>query len=355
MIITRIERVIAHEVIRASELSIKNPTYSNALVNLNEQIKNLLINRIITVVAPGSYCVDLTVDDVSQGRPFNIITNMFNSNDNDFIISSKSLAGQLSNAQTAGAIRPGFAIFIQGIVNDTREYRFIAIVKTDPDNGLLEKTNGNQIMFDYINNVILGDSTRLMKLALFIEINKNSATEQIQVRDPDDFSIKVFDYSMRNSTNGNASLYFYSTFLGCRIADSASTKTKQFHEITKKFINDMNINEEGKVRLYGNLLSYLRDNSTIINPREFAQLYFPSTQQGIFLGQCNNSGITESFSKDIQLLKGKLRRESIKFTSNVTIVASPDVFNESVRIIGQDNENIGWIKIRIKGEIENIK
>ena len=70
MIITRIERVIAHEVIRTSELSIKNPTYSNVLVNLNEQIKNLLINRIITVVAPGIDCVDLTVDDVSQGRPF---------------------------------------------------------------------------------------------------------------------------------------------------------------------------------------------------------------------------------------------------------------------------------------------
>lgn len=352
----RIQRVIAHEVVRASELNTRNPIYSNILISLDNQSLNLLIDRIMAVISQGSHCVDLTVEDTAPGRSFNIISNMLDFNDTEFITNSRNLAAQLSNAQTSGSIKSGSAIFIQGtLYDDGTESRFIAIIKADYDRGLMERIENNEVMLEYINNIILGDSTRLMKLALFIEINRNHTTGQNQVRNTDDFSIKVFDHLMQNSTNGNASLYFYSTFLGCRIADNSSSKTKKFYEITRNFINSINTGNEDKLELYGHLISYLSDNSTIINPREFSIDYFPEDQQDSFLRECKEQGIAESFSKNTQLIKGKLRRESIRFTSNITIIALPEELHNSFCIIGPDDENEGWVKVRIRGEIENIK
>ncbi len=352
-----IEKIIAHEVIRASELNTKTPIYNNSLINLNESGKELVIDRIIDIISPGSHCIDLVAGNLNQGGPFNIITNMLDYDIPVFIRASQGLAKSLSQSQTAGSIKAGSAIFIKGNAYDNGIHsRFIAIIKADSDKGLSREIDNNQITLKYVNDILLGDSSRLIKIALFIENNPpNQPINLGQIRNTDDFTIKVYDHLMQNSTAGNASQYFYSTFLKCKIAENAARKTMEFYEITREFINNMDIEQDQKVEYYYDLISYLRSNdSSIIEPATFARGFLPDVQQDNFLEQCERSGLTGSISKDTRLIKGKLGRQSLKFTSKVTIIAPPEVFNSAVQVTGPAGED-GWTTIKIKGEIEPIK
>lgn len=355
-----IEEIIAHEVIRRSELNTRKPMHSENLINIDDNAKRLIGSRIMDVINPGSHCVDLTVDGSSlrQGSSFDIITKMLNYDDRAFIGASKGLADSLSNAQTAGSIKDGLAIFIKGNdLSNATTSRFIVIIKADPDKGLSQTHSNNTITLEYVSNILLGESSRLIKVAIFIE---NNLIEQPlsngQIRDPEDFSIKVFDHLMQNSTNGNASLYFYGTFLGCSIAENAAIKTQRFFNITRDFINEMDIEQNQKVEYYYDLISYIRGNETVINPTAFARAVLPENQQDKFIRTCEGLDLRGSFSKNNNMIKNKLRRQSLKFSSDVTIIASPDTLNNSVQILRTETiDDEDWTILKIKGKTESIK
>jgi hypothetical protein len=99
-----------------------------------------------------------------------------------------------------------------------------------------------------------------------LEETKKEGTES---RSPDDFSIKIYDHLMRDSNNQSAAIYFYSSFLKCKIAETAAIQTKKFYETTIGFINDSDLPQEEKVRLRGDVISSFRDNG--ICERNLAQ------------------------------------------------------------------------------------
>lgn len=352
-----ITRVIAHEVVRASQLTERPPILSEELIRLDEQGTRLVGTRLVNTIASGSHCVDVTVDDATIGSPFEKTTAMLDRDDADFVEASQQLAHTLSTAQTAGPIKSGSAIFVQGTcVAGGQISRFIAIIKADSDQGFYKKVDGdNNITLTYVNDMLLGESQRLIKIAFFIEETEPNSVEgggAILHRSPEDFSVKVFDHMMQSSGGGNAAIYFYSTFLKCRLADNAPRKTKQFYETAREFIDQMDIPQSEKVELHGDLISYLRGNRATLEPRTFAQEVLPENNQEAFLRKCRDSGMDEAITKDLQLLKGKMRRQSVKFSSNVTLYASPDVFREAVRITGT-TEN-GWTELQIQGLIESM-
>ena len=350
-------RVIAHEVVRASQLNERPPVLSGELINLDDHGKGLVSRRLVDTIASGSHCVDVTVDDSTQGSPFDHATTMLDSTDGDFIQDSRYLAQSLSTAQTAGPIKSGSAIFVQGTcIADGQLARFISIIKADSDQGFYKRIEGdNSITLTYVNDMLLGESQRLIKIAFFIEESELETPEDQEetiLRSPDDFSVKVFDHMMQSSGDGKAAVYFYSTFLKCRLADNAPRKTKQFYETARDFIDQMNVSQSEKVELRGDLISYLRGNRATLEPRTFAQDVLPQANQEAFLKKCRDSGITDAITKDLQLLKGKLRRQSLKFSSNVTLYAPADVFRDSVKITGTSED--GWTELKILGLIESM-
>ena len=340
-------RVIVHEVVRASQLENRPPILNESLVTLDTKGKNLVSRRLVDTVASGSHCVDVTVEDATPGSPFDLTTAMLNLPDDSFIANSKRLASSLSSAQTAGPIRSGAAVFVQGTcLADGTASRFIAVIKADSDQALYKNVDGEEISLTYVNEMILGESQRLIKIAFFIEDSDSPDAR----RSPDDFSVKVFDHLMQASGNGEAATYFYRTFLKCSLADTSSRQTKDFYNVARSFIDQMPVPQADRVDFQGDLISYLRQNDEILEPRTFARRVLPEDQRDDFLGVCRGSGITEAITKDLTLLKGKLRRRSVKFSSNVTLYAPPDVFEESVRITGESDD--GWTEVRIRGSIE---
>lgn len=349
----RIERVITHDVVRAQQFNERPPILSEHLVALESKGSDLVGRRIVDTMSSGSHCVDVTVDDTSVGCPFDHVSAMLDSNDEEFVAHSRHLAETLSKSQTAGSIKAGAAIFIQGkCVTSSQDSRFLAIIKADSDQAFHKQVVGDEITLTFVGDMLLGQSQRLFKIAFFVEDELAVDEDETSslVRSPEDFGIKVFDHMMLNSGNGNAATYFYSTFLKCRLADNAPRKTKQFYEITRQFIDEMRIGQAEKVELRGDLISYLRGNREIIEPRAFAQDVLPVEKQDAYIRLCNDSGLTAAVTKDLSLLKGKMRRQSVKFSSNVTIYASPEVFRESVKIIGISDD--GWTELKVRGEVE---
>lgn len=345
-----ITRVIAHEVVRASQLAERPPVLSDELVVLDDRGKALVGRRLVDTVASGSHCVDVTVDDGSAGSPFDKATAMLDSNDSRFVENSKYLAGSLSSAQTAGPIKSGSAIFVQGTCSaDGVPSRFVAIIKADSDQGLYKRVDGESITLTYVSDMLLGESQRLIKIAFFIEeaTRENDSTGE---RLPEEFSVKVFDHLMQTSGDGDAAAYFYRTFLKCKLSHNAARQTKQFYEVVRSFIEEMPVSQTEKVSYHGDLISYLRQNRSTLEPRSFAQDVLPQDHQDSFVRKCREQGITQAFSKELDLLKGKLRRQSVKFSSNVTLYAPSEVFRDSVQITGTSED--GWTELKIRGSIE---
>lgn len=356
MIIANVEivRVIVHEVVRAAQIIERPPILSDELIILDERGKELVGNRLVSTVASGSHCVDVTVDDATSGSPFDRATKLLDADDNDFVETSKYLAQSLSNAQTAGPIKSGSAIFVQGTCAVVgQQSRFIAIIKADSDHALYKRIDGDNITLTYVNDMLLGESQRLIKIAFFIEESEQNPDEEhssVTQRRPEEFSVKVFDHLMQTSGNRDTAAYFYQTFLKCQLANNASRQTKQFYEVASEFIGCMNVSPAEKLDLRGDLISHLRSNCIILEPRTFAQVVLPEEQQESFVRKCHDSGITQAISKNLDLLKGKLRRQFIKFTSDVTLYAPPDKFRESVKIIGTSDD--GWTELKIRGSVE---
>jgi hypothetical protein len=345
-----ITRVIAHEVVRASQIAERPPVLSDELVVLDERGKALVGRRLVDTVASGSHCVDVTVDDGSTGSPFDKATAMLDCDDDGFVANSKHLAGSLSTAQTAGPIKSGSAIFVQGTCSaDGTPSRFVAIIKADSDQGLYKRVDGESITLTYVSDMLLGESQRLIKIAFFIEEagRDDGATEG---RQPEDFSVKVFDHLMQTSGDGDAAAYFYSTFLKCKLSHNAARQTKQFYEVVRSFIEEMPVSQAEKVSYHGDLISYFRQNRATLEPRTFAQDVLPQEHQDAFVRKCREHEINQAFSKELDLVKGKLRRQSVKFSSNVTLYAPSEVFRDAVQITGTSED--GWTELKIRGSIE---
>ncbi|HYG36807.1 MAG TPA: nucleoid-associated protein [Clostridia bacterium] len=349
-----IHRVVAHEVVRASQIAERPPILSDDLVVLDPRGKALVGKRLIDTVASGSHCVDVTVDDATAGSPFDRATAMLYCKDAEFLDQSKHLATSLSSAQTAGPIKSGSAMFVQGTCcADGRQSRFLAIIKADSDQALYKRVNGENITLTYVSDMLLGESQRLIKIAFFIEEGRVDGNENpTGPRQPEDFSVKVFDHLMQTSGDGDAAAYFYRTFLRCQLSHNSARQTKQFYEVVRSFIDKMPVSQTERVAFYGDLISYFRQNRTTLEPRTFAQDVLPQAHQDAFLKVCREANITQAISKDLQLLKGKLRRQSVKFSSNVTLYASADVFRDAVKITGTTSD--GWTELKIRGTIEAI-
>ncbi|MDR2034264.1 MAG: nucleoid-associated protein [Helicobacteraceae bacterium] len=343
----QIERLIAHEAPKACDS--RTPVRSDSLITLDTEGRRLMSERLNEALALGSHCVDVTVSDNTVECSFNLIASMLNATGDDFIERSKTLADRLTSAQRQGSIKAGVAIFIQGeCINDNEDpTRFITVIKAETDRGFRQNVTGDGITLDLIDNMLMSSSQRLLKIGFFVEETKRLIKEQHY---PDDFSIKVYDHAMQKSVSGNAATYFCVSFLGCRPAENAKRKTKEFFEMTLEIVRSWtDMDSITKVNTRSNLTAYMRSNETIINPIEFARNYIPQSHQDRYIQECRDKNIAESITKDVSLIKARIKKTSIKFSSQVTIVAPPDIFSDSVHIDAVEQE---WTMVRIRGIAE---
>lgn len=350
IVISELTRAIAHEVIKITPATpqSRNAVFSNSLLPLTEgRAQDLIIERLNSTLGRASKCVDIQVDVPTT---FIEMAYLLDCTDQDFIAHSQLLATSLSNAQTSGSIKEGVAVFMQGkCFYNEEELRFITAIKADPDQGLQKVVVNGQISLDYVNELLFGNSQRLLKIGFFIEEQPlQLQVSQTAQRSPSDFSIKVFDHLMDNSSDNHAAAYFYQTFLGCKLAETSAKKSKEFFETTNDFImNNSTLTQEEKESCRGGLFALMRGNTATLEPQSVARELFPQEIQDAYIGFCREKGIQEAFTKDNSLIASRLKKRTIKFSSNVTLYAPTDIISDNVIIENQDAN--GWTNVKIRG------
>jgi hypothetical protein len=147
--------------------------------------------------------------------------------------------------------------------------------------------------------------------------------------------------------------YFYDGFLGCAYMRSSDILTKSFYEHTKEYLSKKSkMTGEEIVDRMSALYTYLKvDNVLAISVNDFAQRYLPDAgvrdTYSAYMQAKNMPMI--SFSKDLEMLKGKLKRRKIKFTSDVYIYAPFEAFSENVQFLEQTDADT---TVKIKGHIK---
>jgi len=349
-----ITRAIAHDVVRASQLESHPPVLSEDLIVLDAKGKALFARRLVDTVSSGSHCVDVSPVDISKGSPFDKAAFMLDASDKIFLRLSKELALALSTAQTAGPIKSGSAIFLQGTcIADGDATRFLAVIKADSDQGFSKRIRDGRVTLEYVSDMVLGESQRLIKIAFFMEeaAPESKPKESDEPRTSDDFSVKVFDHMMQNRGDRDAAAYFYKTFLRCEFANDSSRQTKKFWEETRSFLNELEVDKLDRHEYMGGLVTYMRGNAAVISSRDFAREVLPPELQDQYIQNCKKAGVSEAITKDTDLIRSKLRNRSMRFSSNVTITGKPEAIRDSVRILGEEN---GWTNVQIKGSIEEL-
>lgn len=349
----KLQKAIVHEVLNAVKLETVKPNHSTTLVELDENGKKLISDRLVKLLGSESHCEEMIVSDDSAGSTFQTTVALLDMTAKEFSAASASLADRLSAIQNGG-IKEGLGIFLQGTcVEDNTTKRWIAFVKADPDRGLIKELQEGKITLRYVSDLIMGAQQRLLKVVFFIESDAKPAGEGAD-RKGDEFSIRLYDHLLSNTGEGTAAQYFYSTFLGLKPAENSAKLCRLFFEKTKQFTDELAADSSEKVAFRGHLFSYLSSEKQQISATEFAETYIPRQHRRAYLNKMKQEKFPDNaVRRDVALIKAKLKKQSMRFTSKVLIVGNDDALQKSV-IFGQVVQIKGeeWTELQIKGKLE---
>lgn len=338
----QIQRIVIHEIFeRDTEKNIQEPRYGEELSILNDRGIETLEERIINAIGSESNSMEMEIKDIDNGSCVSIVDELINLSDTDFIERSKRIAYKLAEAQVSRRIPGGVVVVVQGIAGEVVDKNFIVIIKAEIHNGFTRTNN----VLSYLSDLLLTPQQKLYKIAAFLE--NNVEAEELGSK----YELCVYDHNMKKSETKDAATYFYGSFLGSIFKRNSKIVTKEFYEATKDIINNMDITDDEKVDLNMGLYTYVKSpvNATI-SVDEFANQYLKEEMRDNYHYCMQEKGIPNTaISKDLGYLNSRLKQRRIKFTSEVSITAPSDKFNDSVRVLEcSDNKSI----IEITGKIK---
>ena len=341
----KFSRAIVHEALkRTPQNQDQEPEESDSLLEMDSAAEKEVSARIAGALGRNSHCVD----DTTQGSVFEISARLLDANEVDFVKLTQTLARKLSNSQVnAGAAKTGLAVFIQGTIEQEKvQRRILLLIKADAETAFLKERKGKQVILKLITDIFFGPQQKLYKIGALVE--KASASDP---RDPAEFSAHVFDHLMSDAGDRKAAAYFYQIFLGCKLAESAKRRTREFLELTSDFIDTIpKITKLKKVELKNHLKVYLKNEKQQFSVAEFADEFLRQELHSDYKKHMRKSKFpTSAVTKNTDLIKNKLRLQNVFFTSQVRISAPADQFEKLVEIGRQEN---GWTEVKIKGDVE---
>lgn len=348
----KLNRIIVHEVLLASDLEAeRKPTYSDEFLELDPKGHQLLCTRLTDSLGSDSHSVELAVELDGAGSCFDVLTKLFDAHEKDFVKHTQDLAARLTNAQTAGTIKAGIAVVLDGTMGrNAKPHRFVAVLKAETDAGFVKEKSLKRLSLKFISDMVLSAQQRLYKIGCFIESKRRPDGDGDGVRSKDDFQVLVYDHQMSNTGNNNAARYFYGGFLGCRLADSAPRLTRQFYEETCRFIDSLKLTPQKRLEARTHLVSYLKSQEPHLSVKDFAERFLPAELRDAFADRFRKIKFPpRNVPKDIKDIRRRLQVRRMVFSSRVKISAPEDEFDTLVQIVSEDE---GWTTVKISGSLE---
>lgn len=344
----RVQKLVAHKIFQRTDGKEKKPSCGNHLIALPDDGIDSLQNRVMKALGGGSQGVAMDIANTDADRFFDIATKLLSDADKDFVDRSKKLATLLHESQKTRDLPGGALAVMRGITGQNKN-RFVGVIKAEVHDGFnFPDEDDNEPSMEYLSSLMLTPAQRLYKVGLLIE-KENVAGKAVS---PDNYLAFLYDDNYSAGTHKGAAQYYYDSFLGFSHKESAKRSVKDFFEQSRAFFNSCDISTEQKLDLYGALHSELKVNKkTTVSVKEFAAAVLPDELQDKYLAFMESKGVpVQSFAKDISLIESKLKRRSVKFSSEVTISAPADAFGKLV-VVDKEHSNDQITVVRIKGKV----
>ena len=332
-----IERIIIHEVFKRTISDIPStPSYGTELLSMSGDGKQALQQRLTDALGNNSHSIEMEINDVSDTGMAAYTKALCMKNETDFIRDSQNIANKLSEAQISMQFPGGIVVVVTGKLG-VNENPFCAIVKAEVHSGFHKKKVRNNISAEYLSDLFLTPQQKLYKIGLFIFTR--SGNQAI-----------VYDNNMTRSETKQAAKYFYESFLGCKIADNSKTFTQNFFLLTREFINELDIDSEKKLDYQDSLYSYLKNgNNNTLSISEFSESCLDLDHRDVYSAYMSTSSFPSiAIIKNLDLIKNKLKRRKINFSSGVVLQRSKGSLKDVMQIVESDSEST---TIKINGII----
>lgn len=305
------------------------PIYATLLTLLNASGLDVFQKRITSALGKRSHGVELTIVDTQQDSFMQLAAKLMYVNDAQFLVDSKVLAKKLADIQASRDLAASKLLIIDGNIGEGQR-KFLAVIKADLQDGFRDDDVSGATLLE---NLFLTPTQRLYKIGLLEEVVANPADED-NLKDAEDFRVHLFDHLISALETKSAAHYFYRQFLGADILHSEKKITRDFYDLTIKYINASPIDRDTKFDLVDALRTELRSNRATIHSETFATDHMgEELQQGYLDFLAKNNFNYDNFSKDTEFIKGKLkRRQRMKFSHGVEISTPADSLTNLVNV-----------------------
>jgi hypothetical protein len=351
------QRVVLHEVFRRIEKDlIIQPEYNDELEQLEPEALDALHDRVIRAMAHKTKSVPMAITDKSADAMIRYARKIANSDDDDnFIEHSKKIALKLASKQTSKKLPGGVVVTIFGTYG-VPVRRIVCIIKAEVDSGFTRNKHGGEKKLQYLKSLMLTAQTKLYKVGMFVE------RENIENEDSPEngWDAYIYDDALSACNRDDAAAYFYGDFLGLGFPQTSARQTRNFHNLTKEFIQSMSVDEEEKIDLHNALVTYLKvDQSPTVGTASFADAYLSDddVKQAYSDHMTKNGFSAMPVKKDISDIQMRLKFRKITFRSAIKITGPADEINKLVNFEVIDGEatledpNPKWTQVLIKDRI----
>lgn len=324
------------------------PTGGQSLVVLTAAAKDMVVQRLTKVLGKNSNGIKVGITDSSATSFFQTAAGMMGATDAHFISSAKIIATALARAQNNVSLAPCKLIVVEGEVS-AHSWPFIAVIKAELQEALTEKSTATHTTLDHLKDIFMTESQRLYKVG-FLQRMVTSPTKTAGRYDVLQHSVFLFDHLMTGTETRSAAFYFYSDFLGCDIASSAKSLTRDFFDLTQEFLNHTGLTPDYRIDLQEALRSELRSNNQTLGVADFAKKYLNTPTTVTYKKFMDKKGFPgHAVTKDIEYVKSRLkRRQKVVFSSGVMVTTPPDQLN----LIEVTENNDGSSTVHIQGTVQ---
>lgn len=352
-----ISRIVAHEVFRRSDdKTLIPPSYGAGLTALKHDAVEVLAARINKAMSSASKSMEMFIAKSDANSAYALTKDLIEEglSDKEFMERSKRGADLLAEAQTSRQLPGGILVIVQGKVGyPARD--MAAFLKAEVQEGFQKKlAEDGGVTMEFINDLFLTPEAKLFKIGLFAAPTNHEAPAS-------QWMATVYDATMTGKNRNSAAHYFYNGFLGCEFPENAAKFTKDFHDLSRAFINQLDLPEEEKSDLHNALVTYLKvDKSPTIQVTEFADTYMSSAElKDAFSAYMEEAEFTmQPVQKDISDVSSLLRYRRVVFRHDIKLTAPAESFGnlitiETVKGDPTEDGNIPvWTKILVKDQIQ---
>lgn len=311
----KIRRIIFHDVPHNLKGGTNKPELADAETQIDQRREQILKERLIGALGSSSaYPIESAGPSVVQEEIDKYTAKPHTAA--QFILMSRRLGEHLF-AQQSGATSSGLLCVID-LTTDGRAG--LALLKLERERGAeLEwqtLAGGKRVIqMSVLDNLVLTESTRLFKSAIFVRQSKT----EIIAKACDSQSISASSVDLAQ---------FWLRFLGCKLVEEPRISTQRWFDATVQYLNDQVPDPIEKSTLYGHLLSELNSHKAMVSPKKFATDYVSISESDGYLDFLKSKNITQNqFRKDTSDISNKLARLAFYTSKGVLISAPADLEN----------------------------